>query len=347
MNDKRAFVMDTNFIIEHRSGLRDVHQKLSETYDVFVSDISIQERISQKYLELRTKYDKIKKFKDEFKHLAKIETKRSFEKQYESERQQTQSGYKKLFGENIIQFVPDAEMLATIMDRVFKKTPPFINAENASDKGFKDTLLWLSLLGYFKDCSNDSVIFITNDRGFCNNSDALCKEFNECTGKTIEIRGNSFYNDLIKPNDHPKDVVLEPIPDITFLRERVQKAIASLCYREDEDYWGNIVWRNTFTLRVMVTKDDMQSIFTKLRAVIEENLFESALSADIALSVLGIIGELPIPIEDLQKALSLYEEICSKHQDYLQQFLSAASNIFNQNYKEMQLTEGDDNDLPF
>jgi len=36
------------------------------------------------------------------------------------------SGYKELFGDNIIPFNPNANTLKILMDRVFKKIPPFI-----------------------------------------------------------------------------------------------------------------------------------------------------------------------------------------------------------------------------
>ena len=54
MNDeKKAIVLDTNFIIEHKKDLRNVVEKLSSFFDVYVTQISISERLSQKYLELK------------------------------------------------------------------------------------------------------------------------------------------------------------------------------------------------------------------------------------------------------------------------------------------------------
>ena len=49
---KTAIVLDTNFIIEHIKDIREVHEKLINKFDVYITDISINERISQKYLEL-------------------------------------------------------------------------------------------------------------------------------------------------------------------------------------------------------------------------------------------------------------------------------------------------------
>ena len=354
MNDKIAIVIDTNFILEHISNLQDVHQKLSECYDVFVSDVSIQERLSQKYLELSAKYNKIEKMKKELSAIAKIETKQPFEKQFEAESEFTQSGYRKLFGDNIIPFASDENMLKTIMDRVFKKIPPFINADNASDKGLKDTMLWLSLLEYFNNHEKGNVIFITGDKGFRNNADVLCKEFKDYTGKEIEIQGNNFYNDYTK--DLRKDEVktdegVTPIikfSDFTIIREQIRNAIKSLCFFEGEDDYGYTWHEKNFTLSHKVSNNDIKAAFEGLRDIITDNLFEIALTPSVAFpTILAINNKFNISINELQIALTLYEDIRNIYPEYMPQFFSTAANIFNDNYEEPEFTDIDDDDLPF
>jgi len=345
MSDKKAIVFDTNFIIVHISDLRIVHQKLSETYDVFVSDVSIQERLSQKFLDLKAKYDKIEKFKKENSSLASIRVKNTFEVQFESEREFTRKGYKELFGNNIIAFSPTTETLETVMDRVFKKIPPFSSGENASDKGFKDTLLWISLLEYFKTYIGDSVIFVTDDKGFINKSDAMCKEFNEFTGKSIEIQPNSFYDSFIEKKGASKEIKVVPLPDVSVLREQVQTIVSAICVGADEDWTGNTYWRKTFAISEKVAVDDIKSIFGNLRDVLANNLFEIVLPANVAFGIENITNEFPVAVDDLQKALALYEDISSKMPDFMLQFFNAAVNIFNRNYQEKQKNKYDD--LPF
>jgi hypothetical protein len=121
MSDKIAVVIDTNFIINHISDLREVHQKLSESYVVFVTDISIQERLSQKYLELKSRYEKIEKFRNENKDFVTVQIKKPFEERYEFEKAFTQKGYQEEFSNNIIGFNPSKNNLNLIMDRVYKK----------------------------------------------------------------------------------------------------------------------------------------------------------------------------------------------------------------------------------
>lgn len=355
MSDKTAIIFDTNFIIAHMHSLIEVHQKLSETFEVYVSDISIQERLSQKYLEMEGKYAKLNKFKSDFAYLANIEIKRTFEQQVEIDRKHTRKGYTDLFGDNIIPFEPDAELLKTVMDRVYKKIPPFINAENASDKGFKDTLLWLSLLGYFKDRGNESVIFITNDKGFQNNADALCKEFCECTGKIIEIQGNSFYDDYVKKDDGNDVQTLESpslvvLSDFSILRERINDVITPLCLFECENNFGDTWLEQRFISHQVMTPERMKCAFESLRHIMTQNLFERELPPHIVFTAISDIeSKYSIEMDVLQNALSLYEEMSVKFPDYLPQFFSAASTIFNKNYQEARKTNisSDDDDLPF
>jgi hypothetical protein len=349
VNDKTAIVIDTNFIIAHIKDLRDVHQKLSESYDVYVTDISIQERLSQRYLELRAKYDKIEKFRSEYANLVNIGLKRTFEEQYDAEARSIRNNYSSLLNNNIIPFAPDADMLKTVMDRVYMKTPPFVSGD--SDRGFKDTLLWLSLLGYFKENGSDAVGFITNDKGFRNNTDALCKEFNEYTGKAIEIHGNDFYDDFIKPSDSPNAITPEPLPDVSLLRERIQETISALCFGEYETgSWGEPVWVRTFAVRKKVTAEDIAAMFDKLHGVVAGNLFETDILPTVVFAFDNIEDTFPMPMSVLQSALHLYEELYSKFQTYLPQFFSATANIFNKNYQEVikpfEIPD-DDDDLPF
>jgi hypothetical protein len=187
MSEKTAIVLDTNFIISNRKNFSEIYKILSETYDVYISEISIQERISQKYLELKDKHDKINKFKEDYTDFVEISIKKPFEERLEYMIKTIQEDYQQTFGNRIIKFTQKNNTLSIIMDRVFKKIPPFINAENASDKGFKDTMIWLSILEYFLNNGSNNVIFITDDKYFMNNSEALCKEFASYTRKTIEI----------------------------------------------------------------------------------------------------------------------------------------------------------------
>ena len=162
-----------------------------------------------------------------------------------------------------------------------------MSVDGASDKGFKDSLIWLSLLEYFQSSGEDDVIFVTNDNGFRKNADALCKEFREFTGKNIAIKDNSYYKSqfVIKESEKIPTYKDSPIPDVNQIREKIDGVINFLCGVYSNDNWGNPDWDRTFTLSQRVDSAYMEFIFTHLHQDIINHLFEKAIPAD---EILGL-----------------------------------------------------------
>ncbi|MDU5145175.1 MAG: PIN domain-containing protein [Paenibacillus dendritiformis] len=71
----------------------------------------------------------------------------------------------------------------SIVRRALNKIAPFSGLKGNSDKGFKDTVIWESILE-FAEQNNGDFIFITHDKGF---SEYLIEEFRDLTGQKIEI----------------------------------------------------------------------------------------------------------------------------------------------------------------
>lgn len=349
MSKSRAFVFDTNFIIENVN-LTEVVTNLSEEFTVYVTQVSIDERISQKYLKLKDKYEKLLTLIDEYRGIADISVSTPFDTRFEREKEVTQNSYIYLFGEHIISYSPKEATFLNILDRVLKKVPPFLSVDGASDKGFKDSLIWISLLEFFKCSGEENVVFITNDNGFRKNTDALCQEFKEFTGKDIIIKDNSYYKSLLEENitasiSTKDDFVL---PDVNQLREKINDTIESLCGVYIEDYWGSPEWNLTFILNQRVDSAYMEYVFSHLKQDINNHLFETALAAE---EILGlddrVTNGVSIPMSALEDALSLYEEIQNKFPEYLPQFYRAVATIMNRNYREPKDIDVEDDDMPF
>lgn len=64
----------------------------------------------------------------------------------------------------------------SIVNRVFNKLPPFEGKDKKSDKGFKDALLWESILEFALKHSNSKIIYYSKDNIF---GEFLQKEFAE------------------------------------------------------------------------------------------------------------------------------------------------------------------------
>lgn len=80
--------------------------------------------------------------------------------------------------------LPTEKRFASITNRAFAKQPPFLGVGKESDKGFKDALIWESILELKEKNSQAKIIFYSKDNGFC---DILTDEFQEAFDDQIFI----------------------------------------------------------------------------------------------------------------------------------------------------------------
>lgn len=356
MAEKKAFVFDTNFIIQNQN-LDEALDKLKEKFSVYITQVSIDERIAQNCRDLKAQFDEAEKCKVKFIHFATIGFKKTYEEESEFYQKGMQTKYENYFGDNIIPFTKGGETLTTIIDRANRRLPPFSAAKDASDKGFKDCLLWLSMLAYFKDNGEDDVIFVTDDKSaFRNNTEYLQKEFHEVTGKTIEIRPNNYYKELLKQPEKPTpesnpEKKPEELPNLDTFREEVEEAVEGLRGVDWENYFGDPQWSQTFTTSVPFDKDYTKTFFAGLRSDIADHIFEKSVPASKLLDFDGrvIDCDTEIPMQNLEKALRIYQAVLSNYSQYSEQFFEAATKILNRNYKAPPALPLDvsDDDLPF
>lgn len=358
MSKKQAFIFDTNFIIQHPE-LDVALDKLKDQYALYISQVSIDERIAQHCRELRQTFDEAKKSEVKFSHFATIEYKKSFEEECEYYQSGVQAKYDNYFGDHVIPLSKTGDTLSAVIERADKRLPPFSDAKGASDKGFKDCLLWLSILDYFKKNGEDKVIFVTDDKSaFLHNIEALESEFKAVTGKTIQIHPNTYYKELIKkPAETEREDMqaseVEELPNLETLRTEIEDAVESLRGVEWENHFGDPMWSDTFTTSVPFDKDYVRTFFAGLRTDITSHIFERTVPATKVLDLDGRIadGESEIPMHSLENLLRLYQEVLKNYSQYSDQFFEAAAKVLNKNYREppstIFLLDDDDSQLPF
>lgn len=117
---------------------------------------------------------------------------------------------------------------------------------------------------------------------------------------------------------------------------------------EYENYFGNPQWDRTFTTSILFDKDYLRIVFEGLRADIDKHIFEKSVPASEILDLDGRIkdDEAAIPIENLEAALKIYQEVIKKYPGYCDQFLEAAARILNKNYVSPPV-DIDEGELPF
>lgn len=112
-----------------------------------------------------------------------------------------------------------------ILEKALKKNPPFEGVEKKSDKGFKDAVIWHSLIEYSIQYGG-SYIFYTNDKIFLDNKKYLSKDFGENKYRKIE-----FFNNI----DNVRKYILEELKLNTVLDkyyERIYAIKSSGCLDE-------------------------------------------------------------------------------------------------------------------
>ena len=91
---------------------------------------------------------------------------------------------------------PKNEMLPNIINRAVMKQAPFEGEDKSSDKGFKDVILWESVLEYKRQHAEDTIILFTNDKRLCATS--LYEEYKSLFGEDIYLVQQEKSNDYSK-----------------------------------------------------------------------------------------------------------------------------------------------------
>lgn len=78
----------------------------------------------------------------------------------------------------------DYGCLSSIVKRSINKSAPFEGKNKESDKGFKDALLWESILSYKKDRADRKIYLYSKDKRF---EDELKQEYHEIFSEDIEL----------------------------------------------------------------------------------------------------------------------------------------------------------------
>jgi len=356
MTKEKAFVFDTNFILQYKD-LVEVVSILEKEFSVYVPQVSIEERLSQHYVDLRERYGELEGFQKKHEDIARIELTKTFDEKYKTLKNAVNKKYTDLFQKKIIPFTKDAVTFEAIWDRVHKKEPPFRTAKGASDKGFKDALLWLSIIRFFKESGEGEVVFLTNDNNFLDNATMLEQEFKNATKKEISIKNNKHYEFVIgKSEEVSVAPVVRPIANVQELRKKIVNTIENICnvIAYSSNGFINYEDEKAFILREKISEAQMEKVLGELHEIVTANYLHQEIDADrIFHKHESIEGHHAIPIENLEAVVELYNEVKTKMPDYLAQFLTVAADIFNRNYEEISYfnaDEGyfdDDGELPF
>ena len=343
--EKDIIIFDTNFVVGNKSTFANIIKQLQEKADVFLPEIVLQERLSQQWRELKERFDEIEKIKTKHVDLiSSLQYKSTFEVKYKKKKESVIKLYEAVFGKDKI--IPiDSTSFAEILDRAYKKLPLFKEEKNASDSGFKDTMLWLSLVTFFqKYKTSQNVVLMTDDKVFTYYKENLQKEFKEKTSLNIIIQNGEYYKVLlgevknIDVNKEHKESI-ETEVDLSAIRKRIADALFEFTEIYDEGRW-----QNRFTIDKAIDKTQALWIINNLETKRREYLLSKFIPAD---KLFGedykIKGYYYIPIETLDEIAKIKEYLEINFREGLEPFYIEFANCINGRIRRII----DDDDLPF
>lgn len=168
-------IADTNFLVNNTGKNKEIKEELeNKDIKLYIPELVKTEFINIQLRKLDDVYGSLDGYKKihavwKLKYVEKSEAEEILEKSYDAL-------FEKYFKESMI-LLNKEDMIDRVLERNKYKLPPFIKESNSSDKGFKDSMIFLSIKDFIIKYDNDAnFYFITLDNGFTKNKLKLEKE---------------------------------------------------------------------------------------------------------------------------------------------------------------------------
>ena len=333
-----VITFDTNFIIENKDKIRTIILDVKKRYELIIAKIVIEEVKGQRVRQTLKSYnnikDKINAAKKENSWLDIVDNTDIIDVIKEQEKK-LDKWLTKAFDEKIIE-IDYNDLLATVLERCKYKKPPFNNEENSSDKGFKDTILFLNIIQFMKNSEYDEIYLFTNDKVINKFKNELQNEFFENTNKKLSIvSGNE--DELYKileidkkesTNETKDENDNEIFPKITpkekDIREQTKELLSNI-FSEFEivNNWNFVTWKKAEV-------KDIKIILGDLGQLINKYIFLDKIDINYIFDVQASKGT--IKISDLETLSDLYREMNTEEKDALAYAITCK---FNSYYQEL------------
>lgn len=286
---KRAITFDTNILrqLKEPNKIEEVITKYSDFGEVFVTEIVVDE-LTEYYLS---------KIENEITNnlflfeIIKIE----FDNESLKRKTEVSSSIKKyistMFSKRVIH--KNTITIDELYQRSVKKIAPFV--KDSSDKGLKDTMIWLSILNH--DFSRyDEVVFISKDNSFIANSHFLTQEFESAKTSSFKMfEGTLQFDEYLKSTslNHPVETIIKKdkieisnidsealiinYQKMSSYRNETHQLLNDIIYVNDSNPYANWSIVKSFYIYTKIEINSLTMFAKQLRQTIEENM----LSKDI------------------------------------------------------------------
>ena len=201
-------------------------------YRINISEITIEELKKQIIDKYKEELSSLKESYKKFKNIHNIKFDEDKEVKYNEILVKLMEDYIKFHNINIVETKNIS--LQNLLNREIKKKKPFVGENGNSDKGFKDAVLWESIIEYAKKSKNTNfILFTKNIQDF---PKELENEFKDITNKKIEILNEISVVQqriLLKDSKKAKDILT-----LNWLKDNIQIVIYEInSYFEKSTDW--------------------------------------------------------------------------------------------------------------
>lgn len=353
---KNILIVDTNFLVNNTGNIKEIIKELEDNkFEVYVPELVKEEFINIQLRKLEEAYIKIENLKNlqkimDLKYRKKEETRKIIEKTYNSMFEQN-------FKEKIIKYNKQ-DMLDRVLERNKYKKPPFYNENNSSDKGFKDTIILLTITDFINSFAEEAIFyFVTSDNGFIKyKSDIENELFEKCIKNVTIVEGkdkNKLYKELsIIEEDESKEGSTKNIfskNDINLeeTRKRINELMDIFIWTTSIDFYGNPQDERRFEISNYINNEKTEKFLNNIDDIIENNIFRNEILVETFFGTEEwVFSKYSIDIDTMKEISQLYKNI--KDTKYKEAFINYISQRINENKVSNMFTdETDDDDLPF
>ena len=351
---KKIIIFDTNFLVANTGKINEIVPKLEKhNYYVYVPQL-----VQEEYINIQ-----LRKIKELYRKIENIKNNNAFlNLKYESEEKVlrwNEIGYNKSFKEyfknNIIEYDKN-----NILDKVLKrnkyKEPPFYDEPNSSDKGFKDTIVWLSLKEFINNYENEETYFyyITSDNGFIKYKSVLEKEIENKYFEIVDIKDvNKLYSKFeieLEKEDAEKNIFESDINEVNLdeAREKINNLMWEFNNYVYEDCFGNESIENRYEIRKIISYNETEKFLDRITKVLQNNIFRKTINPEYVFpyDCQAYSNGHEIDIDTLKEIDKLYNQI--SRTKYKKAFITFIMQKINENkVEEVSFINTEDDDLPF
>lgn len=355
MRMKNIVIVDTNFLVNNIGNIKEIVKELTDKeIDVYVTETVKEEFINIQLRKLEETYNKIENIKNSQKIIDLKYRKK------EVSRKIVEEAYNNIFEQNfknkIITYKKD-NMLDRILQRNKYKQPPFYNESNSSDKGFKDTIILLTILDFINTFEDEATFyFITSDNGFIKYKKEIEKEVFEKSIKSIIILDgkdkNKLYKELniseeqLEHKEEQENIFAKKEIDLEEVRRRINELMDIFIWTTSFDYYGNPQDERRFQISLYIDNERTENFLNSIDYVIEENIFRNEILVENFFETNDhVSSSYSISINTMKEISELYKNI--KDTKYKEAFINYISQRINENKVNDIFTIESNDDLPF